>query len=292
MPEYMEENLATKYVGDEIHPGETVEEKISLSERFGLWVSFYPFSQDEYLDIVTHWLAHFGCNERNATAAHEEALQWALQRGSRSGRVAFQFARDWAGRHAAQSASTKRGTRIGEGVPHYAHPVVRTHPVTGKQALFVNRGFTLRIPQLKKHESDALLDELFGYLYDEAQIYDHNWRKGDLVIWDNRCTMHRGLPYEDTKYKRELRRVTTLDIPQDYEPYLIAWAKWHFLTDKGDGRLEQGKTWYTLGEQGLTMMVKEQNRKPDEDLMMVPGQFRYGNMNDSTTRMIPWEYGY
>jgi uncharacterized protein len=111
MPEYMEENLATKYVGDEIHPGETVEEKISLSERFGLWVSFYPFSQDEYLDIVTHWLAHFGCNERNATAAHEEALQWALQRGSRSGRVAFQFARDWAGRHAAKPVSTKRGTR-------------------------------------------------------------------------------------------------------------------------------------------------------------------------------------
>ena len=85
---------------------------------------------------------------------------------------------------------------------------------------------------------------------------------------------------------------TTLDIPQDYEPYLIAWAKWHFLTDKGDGRLEQGKTWYTLGEQGLTMMVKEQNRKPDEDLMMIPGQFNYGNLNDSTTRMIPWEYGY
>jgi predicted AAA+ superfamily ATPase len=111
MPEYMEENLATKYVGDEIHPGETVEEKISLSERFGLWVSFYPFSQDEYLDIVNHWLTHFGCNARNVTAAHEEALQWALQRGSRSGRVAFQFARDWAGRHAAQSASTKRGTR-------------------------------------------------------------------------------------------------------------------------------------------------------------------------------------
>ena len=98
MPEYMAENLETKYVGEEIHPGETVEEKISLSERFGLWVTFYPFDQDEYLDIVRHWLKSFGpgLDEK----AKEEALQWALQRGSRSGRVAYQFARDWAGRHA------------------------------------------------------------------------------------------------------------------------------------------------------------------------------------------------
>ena len=103
MPEYMEENLATKYVGDEIHPGETQEEKISLSERFGLWVSFYPFDQDEYLVIVAHWLAHFGCGAREATAAREEALQWALLRGSRSGRIAYQFARDWSGRHATKS---------------------------------------------------------------------------------------------------------------------------------------------------------------------------------------------
>ncbi len=97
MPEYMQENLETKYVGDEIHPGETVEEKISLSERFGLWVPFYPFDQDEYLEIVGQWLKSFDSmlNEK----AKEEALQWALQRGSRSGRVAYQFARDWAGRH-------------------------------------------------------------------------------------------------------------------------------------------------------------------------------------------------
>ena len=97
MPEYMAENLETKYVGDEIHPGETVEEKISLSERFGLWVTFYPFDQDEYLEIVAHWLKSFasGFSEK----AKEEALQWSLQRGSRSGRVAYQFARDWAGRN-------------------------------------------------------------------------------------------------------------------------------------------------------------------------------------------------
>jgi len=98
MPEYMAENLETKYVDDEIHPGETVEEKISLSERFGLWVTFYPFDQDEYLEIVRHWLKHFGSALEDK--AHEEALQWALQRGSRSGRVGYQFARDWAGRHA------------------------------------------------------------------------------------------------------------------------------------------------------------------------------------------------
>ena len=100
MPEYMQENLETKYVGEEIHPGETVEEKISLSERFGLWVSFYPFDQDEYLEIVGQWLKTLGCGARESEAAREEALQWSLQRGSRSGRVAYQFARDWAGKHA------------------------------------------------------------------------------------------------------------------------------------------------------------------------------------------------
>ena len=98
MPEYMAENLETRYVGEEIHPGETVEEKISLSERFGLWVSFYPFDQDEYLAIVEQWLRSFGASASDQS--REEALQWSLQRGSRSGRVAYQFARDWAGRHA------------------------------------------------------------------------------------------------------------------------------------------------------------------------------------------------
>jgi len=106
MPEYMAENLETSRVGDEIHPGETVEEKISLSERFGLWLSFYPFDQDHYLAICTHWLRHFGVEEKlceavssgTALAARQEALQWSLERGSRSGRVAWQFARDYAGR--------------------------------------------------------------------------------------------------------------------------------------------------------------------------------------------------
>ena len=108
MPEYMQENLETRYIGDEIHPGETVEEKISLSERFGLWVSFYPFDQDEYLYIVNHWLKTFGCSAKDVDAARDEALQWALLRGSRSGRVAYQFARDWAGKHAAGGTRKRR----------------------------------------------------------------------------------------------------------------------------------------------------------------------------------------
>ena len=99
MPEYMQENLETKYLGDEIHPGESVEEKISLSERFGLWISFYPFDQDEYLAIVRYWLTQYGVTQVDDQQTRQEALQWALQRGSRSGRVGWQFARDWAGRH-------------------------------------------------------------------------------------------------------------------------------------------------------------------------------------------------
>ncbi|WP_323018935.1 ATP-binding protein [Castellaniella sp.] len=100
MPEYMHENLEAQHQPDgEIHPGETVEEKISLSERFGLWLSFYPFAQTDYLDIVHHWLAFHGCPADQIPAARAEALQWALERGSRSGRVARQFARDWAARH-------------------------------------------------------------------------------------------------------------------------------------------------------------------------------------------------
>lgn len=99
MPEYMAENLETKYVDDEVHPGESVEEKISLSERFGLWVSFYPFDQDAYLRIVDHWVKSFGVTAKPGEDVHRAALQWALLRGSRSGRVAWQFAKDWAGRH-------------------------------------------------------------------------------------------------------------------------------------------------------------------------------------------------
>jgi predicted AAA+ superfamily ATPase len=98
LPEYMTENLTYTHTADgEVHPGEVVEEKISLSERFGLWVSFYPFSQDEYLTIVAQWLTSFGVTAEAIKAAQPASLVWALERGSRSGRVAFQFARDYAG---------------------------------------------------------------------------------------------------------------------------------------------------------------------------------------------------
>jgi predicted AAA+ superfamily ATPase len=100
LPEYMKENLSYQHTEDgEVHPGEVVEEKISLSERFGLWVSFYPFTQDEYLAIVAQWLHSFGVDAAAIAAARQESLVWALERGSRSGRVAFQFAKDYAGRH-------------------------------------------------------------------------------------------------------------------------------------------------------------------------------------------------
>lgn len=98
MPEYMQENLEYRHVGEEIHPGETSEEKISLSERFGLWVSFYSFDQQEYLSIVDVWVKHFSAPGAGTSEVHKAALQWSLSRGSRSGRVAWQFARDWAGK--------------------------------------------------------------------------------------------------------------------------------------------------------------------------------------------------
>jgi predicted AAA+ superfamily ATPase len=84
-----------------VHPGEVVEEKISLSERFGLWVSFYPFSQDEYLHIAAQWLQVLGVPATEIETARPDALLWALERGSRSGRVARQFAQDYAGRKVA-----------------------------------------------------------------------------------------------------------------------------------------------------------------------------------------------
>lgn len=107
MPEYFSENAATKHVDDEVHPAEAIEEKISLSERFGLWLSFYPFSQAAYLNIVNGWLAHYGLEQREIAEARQHALNWAVGRGSRSGRVAEQFARDWVGQcagHGGESA--------------------------------------------------------------------------------------------------------------------------------------------------------------------------------------------
>ncbi len=102
IPEYFHENEETKYQGDEVHFGESVEEKISLSERFGLWLSFYPFSQDDYLTAVNSWIVQLSGalpkEEKKKEELERDCLQWALQRGSRSGRVAYQYAKDFVGR--------------------------------------------------------------------------------------------------------------------------------------------------------------------------------------------------
>ena len=120
LPEQMKDNLAAKMdENGELHPGEAIEEKVSLSERFGLWVSFYPFSQQEYLEICAQWLRYYRLDEAQIAAARQPALVWALERGSRSGRVAFQFARDLAGRGQAEAlpATTIRGDAP-EGLDH------------------------------------------------------------------------------------------------------------------------------------------------------------------------------
>jgi len=96
MPEFFDENAATQHLGGEVRPGESTEEKISLSDRFGLILTFYPFDQAAYLTIVASWITALGGSSRDETRS--EALQWAIQRGGRSGRVAQQFARDWVGR--------------------------------------------------------------------------------------------------------------------------------------------------------------------------------------------------
>jgi predicted AAA+ superfamily ATPase len=113
LPERMADNLAARHdENGELHPGEAIEEKISLSERFGLWISFYPFSQDEYLAIVRQWLAHYGVPEATWNVARPQALVFALERGSRSGRVAHQFARDWAGRDHGGDAPTTVSSEV------------------------------------------------------------------------------------------------------------------------------------------------------------------------------------
>jgi predicted AAA+ superfamily ATPase len=115
MPEFMRENLDAQHSSDgEIHPGETTEEKVSLSERFGLWLSFYPFDQDTYLAIAEHWVKALAGNRAisrgNRDVLRKAALLWSLERGGRSGRIAYQFARDWSGHHGAPARATKPKT--------------------------------------------------------------------------------------------------------------------------------------------------------------------------------------
>jgi len=111
LPEYMSDNAEARLVDGELHQGEAVEEKISLSDRFGLWLSFYPFKQDAYLEVAEHWVRRL--SEANAVAnlwnddARTQALRWALARGVRSGRSAQYFARDWVGQAVLKAAGDK-----------------------------------------------------------------------------------------------------------------------------------------------------------------------------------------
>ena len=98
IPEYMIENQQGRIIEGELHLSEATEEKISLSERFGLWLAFHPFNQDQYLSIIDHWIARMGARVENRELLHQSALRWALEHGSRSGRTAWQFARDWTGK--------------------------------------------------------------------------------------------------------------------------------------------------------------------------------------------------
>lgn len=107
------------------------------------------------------------------------------------------------------NASMKRGTKLGEGVPHYAHPVVRTHPATGRKALYVNRLMTVAIEGLPESESDELLNLLFDHQEQRRFVYEHVWRVGDILMWDNRCTLHARTDFSAAE-RRLMRRVTIL----------------------------------------------------------------------------------
>ena len=131
LPEYMKENLTYQHTDDgEVHPGEVIEEKISLSERFGLWISFYPFTQDEYLAIVAQWLRALGVADAAVAAARAESLVWALERGSRSGRVAQQFARDYSARHVGLHVARDVAQDVRPDVRPQATPAAGHHDIT------------------------------------------------------------------------------------------------------------------------------------------------------------------
>jgi alpha-ketoglutarate-dependent taurine dioxygenase len=107
------------------------------------------------------------------------------------------------------TAATKRGTRLADGVPRYSHPVVRTHPATGRKALYVNRLMTVAIEGLPEDESGKLLDTLFAHQEQRQFVYEHVWRPGDLVMWDNRCALHARTDFSPDE-RRLMRRVTIL----------------------------------------------------------------------------------
>ncbi len=107
------------------------------------------------------------------------------------------------------TAATKRGTKLADGVPTCVHPVVRTHPATGRKALYVNRLMTVRIEGMPDEESSALLDFLFDHQEQRQFVYEHVWRVGDILMWDNRCTLHARTDFSADE-RRLMRRVTIL----------------------------------------------------------------------------------
>ncbi len=107
------------------------------------------------------------------------------------------------------TAATKRGTKVADGVPTYVHPVVRTHPATGRKALYVNRLMTVRIEEMPEEESDELLGFLFDHQEQRQFVYEHVWRVGDILMWDNRCALHARTDFSADE-RRLMRRVTIL----------------------------------------------------------------------------------
>lgn len=107
------------------------------------------------------------------------------------------------------NASTQRGTVLRDGVPHATHPVVRTHPETGRKALYVNRLMTLRIEGMDPAESDDLLSFLFDHAERPELVYEHVWKPHDVLMWDNRCTLHARTDFSAAE-RRLMRRVTLL----------------------------------------------------------------------------------
>lgn len=107
------------------------------------------------------------------------------------------------------AASTKRGSKVREGIPFYAHPIVRTHPVTGRKSLYVNRLMTVSIEDMEEAESGELLNILFDHQEQSQFIYEHEWRVNDLVLWDNRCTLHARTDFSADE-RRLMRRVVIL----------------------------------------------------------------------------------
>jgi hypothetical protein len=154
------------------------------------------------------------------------------------------------------------------------------------------------------HNSNVELRYVNRRTYDRSMYNEYTtstpyWY--DLFMVGNRGKIRLLTPpvAEDDLQLRYYRRMTiptttatgdAIDITQDYELYLISWAKWHFLTDKGEGRSDQAKTWFALGNDGLVTMLRDQTRIPDDGLMLVPGHFQFGTIGDNTTRWLPWEY--